>query len=303
MKLEIRNWRHFQHYKDRRPPWVKLYVEVLDDFDEDGNPKRFRSLPDTAKLTFLMLLALASRYNGIIPTDDPQWLASHTGIAPESVNIKPLLQAEYIHASKDASNPASKVAPKVLGSETETERDTETDTETLSQRACAREVDESLPSMVAAIRDARPEYSCMTEMAVASALQACPDRARLADAVRAWVADHANAMKPYDNPLASVRKMVARAAGAEPTRARGRRGKWGDDGDDPKMEAWKRVRDDVADRIWTAKETGVDVADAMRAVRDGYRNAPKYEGIDPITAGIELATNNRRAKAAQDAMA
>ena len=218
MKIEIRNWRQFQHYRNRRPPWVKLYTEILDDFDDDGNPKRFRSLPDTAKLTFVMLLALASRYNGIIPTDDPQWLATHTGIAPESVNIEPLLQANYIHASKDASKDASKPlagckqdAHKVL----DPDIDRELELDTLTQRAGVREVDESLQSMVEAIRDCRPEYATINAMHLEQALRACDDRKRLADGVREWVADHANALKPYDMPLASIRKMVARAAGID----------------------------------------------------------------------------------------
>ena len=214
MKVEIRNWRHFQHYKDRRPPWVKLYTEILDDFDEDGNPKQFRALPDTAKLTFLMLLALASRYNGIIPTDDPQWLATHTGLAPESVNLAPLLQAKYIHASKVASKALAgrkHVATDVLCSET----DTETDTDTHSQRAGEGEVGKSLGSMTKAIRGCRPEYAEINAMHLEQVLAACKDRGKLAGAVREWVADHANALKPYDMPLASIRKMVARAAGHE----------------------------------------------------------------------------------------
>ena len=27
----IKNWWKFQHYKDRRPSWIKLYEEILDD--------------------------------------------------------------------------------------------------------------------------------------------------------------------------------------------------------------------------------------------------------------------------------
>lgn len=28
--IEIPNWRKFQHYSDRTPPWIKLYVELRD---------------------------------------------------------------------------------------------------------------------------------------------------------------------------------------------------------------------------------------------------------------------------------
>ena len=31
--MKIKNWAKFQHFKDRRPPWVKLYRDLLDDPD------------------------------------------------------------------------------------------------------------------------------------------------------------------------------------------------------------------------------------------------------------------------------
>jgi hypothetical protein len=31
--MKIKNWSKFQHFKDRRPPWVKLYRDILDDMD------------------------------------------------------------------------------------------------------------------------------------------------------------------------------------------------------------------------------------------------------------------------------
>ncbi len=33
MTIRIRNWSKHQHFKDRTPPWIKLYREVLDDPD------------------------------------------------------------------------------------------------------------------------------------------------------------------------------------------------------------------------------------------------------------------------------
>jgi len=50
--MRIKNWPKFQHFKDRRPPWIKLYRELLDD-DE-----YYRLAPHSAKvLTLLWLLA------------------------------------------------------------------------------------------------------------------------------------------------------------------------------------------------------------------------------------------------------
>jgi hypothetical protein len=31
--MKIKNWGKFQHFKDRRPPWVKLYRDLLDDME------------------------------------------------------------------------------------------------------------------------------------------------------------------------------------------------------------------------------------------------------------------------------
>lgn len=31
--MRIKNWSKFQHFKDRRPPWIKLYRDILDDLD------------------------------------------------------------------------------------------------------------------------------------------------------------------------------------------------------------------------------------------------------------------------------
>lgn len=31
MTIRVKNWERFQHYKNRRPPWIKLYRDLLDD--------------------------------------------------------------------------------------------------------------------------------------------------------------------------------------------------------------------------------------------------------------------------------
>jgi hypothetical protein len=31
--MKIKNWSKFQHFKDRRPPWIKLYRDLLDDME------------------------------------------------------------------------------------------------------------------------------------------------------------------------------------------------------------------------------------------------------------------------------
>lgn len=50
--MRVRNWKKFQHFKDRRPPWIKLYRDLLDD-------PAWHALPGdiTKTLTGLWLLA------------------------------------------------------------------------------------------------------------------------------------------------------------------------------------------------------------------------------------------------------
>lgn len=68
--MRIKDWKRFQHFKDRRPPWIKLYRDLLEDpdwFALDGeaskvlvmlwliaseDPDRHGELPDIRKLAF-----------------------------------------------------------------------------------------------------------------------------------------------------------------------------------------------------------------------------------------------------------
>jgi hypothetical protein len=51
--IRIRNWSKFQHFKDRRPPWVKLHRELLDD-------REFNELSPIACKVLVMLWLIAS---------------------------------------------------------------------------------------------------------------------------------------------------------------------------------------------------------------------------------------------------
>lgn len=60
--FRIRDFRKYQHYRDRNPPWVKLHGEVLDDYE-------FQQLPTSARYLFLHLTWLASKTDNKIPND------------------------------------------------------------------------------------------------------------------------------------------------------------------------------------------------------------------------------------------
>lgn len=65
--LEVKNWSQFQHYRDRNPVWVKLYLSLLDDYD-------FAQLTDAERGQLLMVWLLAARTNGRVP-NDARWIA------------------------------------------------------------------------------------------------------------------------------------------------------------------------------------------------------------------------------------
>jgi hypothetical protein len=85
--FSVKNFEKFQHYKDRSPPWIKLYNEVLEDY-------AFASLPDTQKGQLMLIWLLASRMDNKIPWD-AKWVASKIN-AKQPVDLEALARAGFI---------------------------------------------------------------------------------------------------------------------------------------------------------------------------------------------------------------
>jgi uncharacterized phage protein (TIGR02220 family) len=60
LTIRIKNWERFQHFKNRRPPWIKLYREILDD------PEWHELDPQSSKV-LVMLWLIASENKGDLP--------------------------------------------------------------------------------------------------------------------------------------------------------------------------------------------------------------------------------------------
>ncbi len=97
--IHITKWLEHQHYKDRRPKWIKLYLDMIEEFDADGMPKPFYHLPDSAKLSYLLLVCLRANYNKHIPFPNVGWLKWRLGT--DTVNLQPLIDAELISISTE----------------------------------------------------------------------------------------------------------------------------------------------------------------------------------------------------------
>ena len=110
----VRNFEKFQHYKDRRPSWIKLHAELLDNYD-------FSHLPDATKFHAVAIWLLASQMDNRIP-GDPAWLAKKIG-ATESVDLQALVDARLLEPCQRTAS--AKKAPRKQPSMPETERETE----------------------------------------------------------------------------------------------------------------------------------------------------------------------------------
>lgn len=93
--LQVRNWKRFQHYRDRSPVWIKLYCSMLDDYD-------FAALPDIAKAHLVSIWLLASRNKNRIP-NDPVWIKQRIG-ALESIDLQLFVTRGWLEPYSDASN-------------------------------------------------------------------------------------------------------------------------------------------------------------------------------------------------------
>jgi hypothetical protein len=85
--LAVKNFSKFQHYKDRRPLWIKFYGSILDDY-------AFVQLPDASKAHLMLLWQVAATHGNRIP-NDAKYIALATK-ARSKVNIAALLAAGFL---------------------------------------------------------------------------------------------------------------------------------------------------------------------------------------------------------------
>ena len=96
MKLRPKNWKTFQHYKKRTPPWIKLHRTLLDDFD-------YQRLPVASKALAPMLWLLASEYDDGIFDGSADLLAFRMRWDVKDINagLKPLIDAGFFVDASD----------------------------------------------------------------------------------------------------------------------------------------------------------------------------------------------------------
>lgn len=89
--LAIKNWWTFQHYHDRRVPWVKLHTAVLDDAD-------FIQLDERIQAQILKLGALAARMEHPLP-NNPKLLAGKIGT--KRLRLAEMMAAGFLYETNN----------------------------------------------------------------------------------------------------------------------------------------------------------------------------------------------------------
>lgn len=90
MKLIPKNWKEFQHYKDRCPPWIKLHRDLLND-------REFMCLPLASKALAPLLWLLASEEKDGCFQADSEELVFRLRIAIKDIEagLKPLIDKGF----------------------------------------------------------------------------------------------------------------------------------------------------------------------------------------------------------------
>lgn len=122
MTYKIKNWHQFQHFKDRKPPWIKLYRDLLDDVDwHDLDPKAAKHL--------VMIWLVASEYDGELP--DMKTLAFRLRVPEnEAKSIVSKLSHWLIQTDISVISERYQVDSLEIETEKETEREVEGKRET-----------------------------------------------------------------------------------------------------------------------------------------------------------------------------
>ena len=135
MKLIPKNWKTFQHYKDRCPPWIKLHRDLLNNYDYAQ-----LSLEAKAIAPLMWLLASESKDGVIDLASEALAFRLHVDSNVLADGLKSLIDKGFF---MDASNMLAECYQDAIP---ETETDIETERE--SEAETKKETDISLPSYI-----------------------------------------------------------------------------------------------------------------------------------------------------------
>lgn len=95
--LAVKNFSRFQHYRDRNPPWIKLYGDVLVD-------AAFLQMPEAAQAQLMKLWVLASQFGHPLP-NNPKLLAGKIGTTGK-FHLASMVAAGFLIPCRDVASAA-----------------------------------------------------------------------------------------------------------------------------------------------------------------------------------------------------
>jgi hypothetical protein len=104
--FELRNWSKYQHYKDRNPPWVKLYTAWPDDYE-------WSCWSDASKLLAVCIVMLAGRVQNRIPLD-PVWIQQRCGLK-KTPDLSELFAVGFIQEIQEVQSPEQNASNVLAG--------------------------------------------------------------------------------------------------------------------------------------------------------------------------------------------
>ena len=122
MALFVKNWEKFQHFKDRKPPWIKLYRDILDDI-------KWHELDPNSAKTLISLWLLASesdKKNGELPTIKEiafRLRMTERSLKSDISKLNHWLRQDDINMISDINAISTRYQDDGLETETETETD------------------------------------------------------------------------------------------------------------------------------------------------------------------------------------
>lgn len=124
VKLLVKNWRQFQHYKDRNPPWIKLHFSLLTSSD-------WVALDDCSRVLAIVCMLVASKNDGQIDGSEAG-LAYLQRVAylNKKPNLKPLIECGFLESASKPEQGIRNARP-----ETETENLKQKEKEEAPQRS------------------------------------------------------------------------------------------------------------------------------------------------------------------------
>jgi len=95
--MKIKNWGKFQHFKDRKPTWIKLYRDLLNDYN-------WFKLDDKSSKILINIWLIAAEYDGNLP--DVSTLSFRLRVSEEDMNncLEKLMACNFITEGEVAAS-------------------------------------------------------------------------------------------------------------------------------------------------------------------------------------------------------